>query len=261
MPIRVVGIVTSIIWVLLIAVVAFSAYSIKDVGIQVDPPTATMIGNRELLLSTPIRINNTGFTDIEQLNLTTQVFDPNHMELSNSCSIVPTIPQHGSVVITHNITLNIEKIVQNDSQFLFKDANLTVTLYGGLNLAGLLPATISANMSLPWGAPLYNFSLGVPWVSLFNSTHILVTLPVSFENHAMFNVDGNLKLEAFDSNNVLQFEGQKDLSVSPNNKFAGSIDLYTPRSSDNLLGFSNGHIDVTFSSSLFNYGPWVIPFG
>jgi hypothetical protein len=260
-PIRVLGIVTSIIWVLLIAVIAFSAYSIKDLSIQVDPPTPTLGQNHELILSTPVRINNTGSSDLKELNLTTQVFDPKGIEISKSCSFVPVVSQHENITILHNITLSINKLIQNDSQFLFEDSNLTVTLYGGVSLAGLLPSTISSNMTLPWGAPLYNFSLGKPQFSLFNSTHSLLTIPINFENHALFNVAGILKVGTYSTDNVLQFEGQTDVNASAKYPYNDCIELYAPIPINGILAFSGGHFEVTFSSDLCIYGPWVIPFG
>jgi hypothetical protein len=260
-PIRVLGIVTSIIWVLLIAVIAFSAYSIKDLSIQVDPPTPSLGENHELILSTPIRINNTGSSDLKELNLTTQVFDPKGNEISKSTSFVSAIPQHQNVRILHNITLSVDKLIQNDSQYLFEDGNLTITLCGGLNLAGLLPSTISSNMTLPWGAPLYNFSLGKPQVSLFNSTHSLIKIPISFENHAWFDIEGNLKVDMYGADNVLQFESQKNLNSAPNSGYDDFILFYAPITANGVLVFAGGYFEATFSSELCNYGPWVISFG
>jgi hypothetical protein len=260
-PIRVLGIVTSIIWVLLIAVIAISAYSRKDLSIQIDPPTPTFGQNHELILSTSVRINNTGSSDLKELNLTTQVFDPNGIELSKSCSSVAVVPQHENVTILHNITLSVDKLLQNDSQFLFEDSNLTMTMFGGVSLAGLLPSTISSNMTLPWGAPLYNFSLGKPQFSLFNNTHSLLTIPISFENHAWFNVAGNLKVGAYGTDNVVQFEGQTDVNALAKCPYNDGIELYAPVQTNGILAFSGGHFEVTFSSDLCNYGPWVIPFG
>jgi hypothetical protein len=260
-PIRVLGVVTSIIWVLLIAIIASSAYSIKDLSIQVDPPTPTLGQNHELILSAPIRINNTGSLDLKELNLTTQVFDPKGIEISRAYSFVANIPQRGNVTILHNMTLNVDKIVQNDSKFLFEDDNLTVTLHGGISLNGLLPSTISANMTLPWGAPLYNFSLGKPQLSLFNSTHSFLTIPISFENHAWFNIEGNLRVIAYGTDNGAQFQGQTNLNVLANCRYNDNMEFYALIAANGILAFTGGHFEVTFSSELCNYGPWVIPFG
>ncbi len=260
-PIRVLGIATSIIWVLLIAVIALSAYSIKDLTIQVDPPSATLGENHQLVLSIPVKVNNTGYTDLKDLNLTTQVFDAKGITLSKSSSYIPIVSKQNNVFLLHNLTLNTDDILQNDSQLLFEDSNLTVTLFGGLNLAGLLPSTISSNLSLPWGAPLYNFSLGNSQFSMFNNTHAIMKTPISFENHASFNVEGNLRVSAYNTDNVLQFEGQTDFSVPANHRFDGNLELYAAISPDTLNVISEGHFEIKLTSTFGNYGPWGVPFG
>jgi hypothetical protein len=104
--IRMLGIATSIFWVFLIAFVALSAFSLKDLRFGFGNPQFTTSPNHDLVFSLPLSIDNGGYTDLKSFNLTTVMFDTEGSELSNASSFVPIIRSGENVTIMHNVTLS-----------------------------------------------------------------------------------------------------------------------------------------------------------
>jgi hypothetical protein len=124
-------------------------------------------------------------------------------------------------------------------------------------IADLIPIQASTNYSMPWGAPLYNFALGQPQYVAANSTHFLVNLPISFENHAFFDVSGNIKIKMYNNANLLLGEAQISMDVpqqSPYNRF---FEFYVPRSGMT----DSGCFSVSILTPLFSYENLVISYG
>jgi len=131
----------------------------------------------------------------------------------------------------------------------------------GVNFAELLPVQISMNTTYPWGAPFYNFTLGQPMYNRFNFTHGRITVPSSFENHAAFDLVGDMRVELYDSANSLVGESQTALNVPQYSPYTGKLDFYVPINSASLSAAQSGHFSVYFSTLFFEYGPLVISYG
>ena len=96
------------------------------------------------------------------------------------------------MTIMHNVTLSANDLFRHGEQFLFNDSNVTVSVSAGLNVAEVLPAQISTNFSYPWGAPFYDFKVGMPVLAVSKATNTEISVPVSFENHAVFDLSAIL---------------------------------------------------------------------
>ena len=256
--IRALGWATNILWILTIAFTTTSVLSMNNVFQNIGFGEAKFSStNKSLVLSLPFSINNTGYYDISDLNVTTQVSDSNGLSLSTSTTLVPLIPTGGAVRRAHNITLDIEDTSTKDlSYLLFNDSNLDLTAFIALKFAYAIPLQISTKGTIPWGAPLSNFSIGAISYSFYNVTHFTVLLPVSFENHSPLEVNGKIRFEAYDAKNNSVGSGTSEVSVPPHNSFNGQVKAI-------VRGEPRGVVEVHVyvDTSLFSYGPLVMRFG
>ena len=254
-PIRILGIAATIFWVILIAFIASAGYSIKDMNFRFGEPQFSPTPSRDLLFSLPLYIDNKGFYSLKAFNLTTVFSDAEGAEVSRATSLVQVISQGQSLIIFHNATLRMN-LQDTGRQYLFNDSSLVCALTAGLNFAELVPAQISTNITYPWGAPFYGFALGQRQYVPLSSSLYRVTVPMSFENHAAFNVTGNIRVRFYDSADSLLAESQTHFNVTQHSSYAKELEFIVPFS-----GERSGYFEVYFSTELFEYGPMVIPFG
>jgi hypothetical protein len=260
-PIRMLGIATSIFWIMLIAFVALAAYSVKDLNFDFGEPQFATSPDGEFRLSLPLYIDNRGYYSLKEFHLSTVFLDAEGEEISRDNTFVPVIPHGENVTILHNVTLSMDSLLEKGEQYLFKDNDLNVSVTAGLNFAELLPAQISTNFTFPWGAPFYNFALGEPSYGRFDLTQISVTVPMSFENHAVFDVAGNIRIELYDRANALVGESQTLVYVPQHSAYEGNVEFYLPLSPSATSAAQNGHFNVYFDMGIAEYGPLVIPYG
>ena len=260
-PIRMLGIATSIFWVLLVAFVALAAYSIKDLAVDFGEPQFAVTPNGELALSLPLYVDNRGYYSLKEFYLSTVFSDVAGEEIARDNTFVPVIPHGENVTILHNVTLSPVSLLEKGEQYLFNDNDLNVTVTAGLNFAEVLPAEISMNFTFPWGAPFYNFALGEPSYGQFDSTQVAVAVPMSFENHAVFDIAGNIRIELYDSAGSLLSESQTIVYVPQYSAYQGEVEFSVPLNAASLSTAQSGHFNVYFDIGLVDYGPLVIPYG
>jgi len=261
-PIKMIGIATTIFWVFLIAFSVSAAFSAKDIQFNFGDPQTGMTADNELFFSLPIAIANRGFYSIGDFNVTSKASDMNGNEIARGASFVSIIRPGEEITMFHNITLDINEILQGDRNYLFNDTDLRIHEAVGLSLATIIPVQASGNFTLPWGAPLYNFMLGNPTYSPYNATHFRVNVPISFENHAFFDLTGSLQIHMYNDRNTRIGDGQTNIETAQHTGYNGNIEFYISIVNAITPGTSpEGHFDVYLFSPLFNYGPWVIPYG
>ena len=131
----------------------------------------------------------------------------------------------------------------------------------GLNFAELLPTQLTMNVTYPWGAPFSGFSLGQPKFTASDLSHLRVTAPLSFENHAAYDVAGNISIELCDAAGSVLTETQIPLNVPKQTRYAKMVELNVPFDAASPSAKLSGHFNVYFSTSMFEHGPLVIPYG
>lgn len=260
-PIRMLGIATLFFWVILIAFIASAAYSIKDLSFGLDEPQFTVASNHELLFSLPLYVDNRGYYSLKAFNITTVFSDVQGSEISRASTFAPVIPQGQNVTIFHNVTLSMDSLLEKDEQYLFNDSNLTASVTAGVNFAELVPAQLLTNINYSWGAPFYNFMLGQPSYDRFNSTHDKATVKLSFENHAAFDLAGNIRIELYDSLGMLLGKNQTAFNAPQSSSYHDNLEFGVPLNIASSSATRSGHFNVFFSTSLFEYGLSVIPYG
>jgi hypothetical protein len=244
------GIATSIFWIILFAFIGSAAYSMKDLSFGVGEPQFTTSSSGDLTITLPFYIDNNGYYSLKSFNLTTVFSDPEGAEVSRASTLVGIIPQGQNTTVLHNFTL--------PNQYLFDDANFNCEIIAGLNFAEIVPAQLATNLTFPWSAPLNSFELGQPRFESVDSLHSRAIVPISFENHAAFDLSGTLHIKLYDEHGTFLGETQTEINLAESPRYSDVLDFSVPAVSNTHL---KGYFEVYFSSPAFDYGPMVLPYG
>jgi hypothetical protein len=255
--IRMIGIATTVFWLFLIAFVVLAAYSVKDLSFDFGEPAADLDVNGDLLISLPITIVNRGYTNLEAFRVLTQLMGSDGAVIARGSTSVPVVRRDTSVVTAHSVSVDFDSLLNRDENYLFSDTVLTLNATVGMTLAQLVPVEARGNFTMPWGAPLYNFAVGVPAFAPEEAVSMVVSVPISFENHAFFDLDGDVRLLMFNSSGGPIAEGETVLDVSQGAAYDGNVELVFTAS--DLT--SSGRFEVYVHTALFDYGPLVVPYG
>lgn len=256
-PIRMIGIATTIFWAFLIAFAATAMYSVKDVGFAFGDAQTGFTADNKILLSIPITIVNKGFYDIGYFTVASQISDQEGNLMANETTVEPVIRKGAEVMVFHNLTLDPNELLRNNQNLLFNDTEMRVHETVGMTIAEAIPVTAEGNFTMPWGAPLYNFAIGTPEYSVHNMTHVRVSVPVSFENHASFALAGDLQLSMFNSNGLAVGHGETAVYAWQFSPYSGVLELYVQMADVT----PSGRFELFLASPIINCGPWVIPYG
>jgi len=252
-----IGIATTFFWIFLIAFFITAVYSAKDLQFDFGDPKMGLTADNKVLFSLPITIVNKGYYNIGAFNITTEISDEEGFTITRGSTFVRVINKNDVVTINHNMTIDLNDLLQKGQNYLFNDTELKIYEAVGMRIAEVIPVQASTNLSLPWGAPLYNFVLGEIEYVAHNYTHLRVVVPISFENHAFFDLVGSIQIRMFNSTNVLVGEGQTNIEAIHNSLYNGYVELYVA-----ITGMTEtGHFEVSFLTPFFNYGPMVINYG
>jgi hypothetical protein len=256
-PIRMIRIVTAFFWIFLFAILITAAYSAKDLQLSFGQPQLGTSLDNKLFVSIPITIINKGLYNVDYLNVTTKILDQEGFEITNGSTFIPVIEKGQQVTATHNMTVDVNDLVQRNRNYLFNDTTLEINEIGSIRIAGIIPVEASMNISMPWGAPLYNFTLGQYRYILVNYTYVSVTIPISFDNHASFDLNGNIQTRMYNNTDGLIGVGLTDIDVLQNSPYNGQIEFVVQTKEMT----ESGHFEVYLHTSFFDYGPIVIPYG
>lgn len=249
---RIAGLATSILWVFLLLFSVTAVYSIKDLQFSFGEPKIIIATGNELIFSLPINVSNNGYYNIGLFNVTTEITDTEGLLVSPpSSTVTPTIGKGQKVTILHNTSLNFQDLLNGKHNYLFNDTELKVAVSVGMKIAELIPVQASANLSIPWGAPLFNLTVGETEHIAINLTHVRVVIQVVFENHAFFDVSGNLRVCLYDGD-ILVAENQTAIEAPQHSPYKGYVELCVPAAAIS----SAWHFEMYVLTPFFNYGPW-----
>jgi len=256
-PIQMLSIATTFFWLFLILFFVSAVYSVKDVRLDFGEPQIDTTSEYKILFSLPITVDNKGYYSIGSFNVTTEISDKEGFIITRSSTFISKIEQGKEIKTAHNVTIDIEALSQDNQEYLFNDTELEIHEIIGLKLANVIPVQDSTNFSIPWGAPLYNFALGKIEYMAYNRTHIRAIVSISFENHAFFDLTGNIQISMYKNPNIFLSQGQTTVNASQSAQYRGQIELTVP-----IAGISeNGYFEAYFLTPFFNFGPLVIPYG
>jgi len=255
--IRMTGLASTLFWTLLVAFFASAVYSVKDLHLNLENPTLSLTQEGYAIISISIKIENDGFHNLSEFNLTTKVADLNGTRITGGFTFIPIVKRNEKIVAFHNLTFNTALLLEKGPYYLFNDSYFTVTAIIGLKLAEVIPVQAISNFSVPWGAPFYNFHIEQPTFEPHNSTHLKIVAPISFENHASIDINGEISLYMYNSNGELVSQGESTITASKGVHYRDSIVLYVQTSAIT----EKGTFEVYFSTQFLSYGPLVIPYG
>jgi hypothetical protein len=255
-PIRIIDIATSAFWIFLIIFSASVVYSVKDFRVNLGQEQTSATEDNELLFSFPVSVVNSGLYEIADLNFSKTILDNTGSTIVGGSIYIPVIGQGQTINFTKSVKLNVTDLLQTHQSLLYNDTDLTTITRLSMLVAGVIPVKASSNSSMPWGAPLYNLTVGTPQSAMFNATYSLVTVPLSFENHAFFNLTGTVWLRAYGPTNELIGQGQTDIEVTQNSPYNGNLEVIVP-----LGAGSIARLEVFFVTTFFSYRQEIAPHG
>jgi len=253
-----IGIATTFFWIFLLAYLISAVYSVKDLHLNFGEPQMSLTTNNQMVLSLPIAITNKGFYNIGFFNVTSEISDAEDFIVAQGSTFVPIIKKGEEVITAHDVTISIDDFLQTRQNYLFNDAELKIYVALGLRLAEMIPVQASTNLSVPWGAPFYNFRLGEPEYAEFSLTQFRVTMPISFENHAFFDMAGNIQIRMYNNAGSLVGDAQTAFEAPQHSSYNGFVEFYVLTSEMPL----SGRLEVYFATPLFSINePLVILYG
>jgi hypothetical protein len=233
----------------------------KDIKLEFGEPQTSLTPDNEMLFSFPIAIVNKGYYNLGHFNVSTEILGEQSQTIAWGCTFIPVIGKGEAVNTTHRTELDLTALLQSSPHFLFNDTELRINTTVSMRAAEVIPIQASSNHSMPWGAPLSNFTLGTPecaaLMSPSSTARYRVIVPMSFENHAFFDLTGTVQVRMCNSTNVLIGEDQVAIEARQGLSYHGSLEFFIPATGSTR----DGHFEVFFATPFFNYGPLVVPYG
>jgi hypothetical protein len=252
---------TTIFWIFLIMFSVSALYSMKDIKLSLGEPYPNLASNNELVLSLPLTIVNKGYYNLGYFNVSTDILSATGQTMAHGSTFIQVIDREEPVNTTHDIRLNLTTLLRTCENLLFNDTELLINATVSMRAAEVIPIRVSSGLSMPWGAPLYSFTLGTPDFTVDHPPNATpsfkAVIPIDFENHAFFDVDGTIQIRMYNSTDVFTGEGQIHVKARQHSPYHGSLELYLPAASVT----ANGRFEVFFTTSLFNYGPLEVEYG
>jgi hypothetical protein len=255
-PLRALSWAIRFFWIIALAVAVTCVYSATLIRVDFGEPIMDYLGE-EFTVALPILFDNNGYYSIADLNITTIIADYENRHMSKDSTFIAQIPPQNNMTLLHNVSFNISDITTR-AEYLFNDSSFT--LYGSafLNYANIIPFGFEANTTIPWGAPLFNFTAGMPEYTVYNGTHLTTNVPISFQNHSpYFSVTGTIQIEIFNHRQQLLGIGTIFADVPSNMNYEGEVETIL----NAAMVTERGQIRIFVETEMFNYGPMVINYG
>lgn len=207
-------------WIIILLLLVFVAYSLfrfaEPGNIGIREPQVTFSGD-VFSFSAPFFINNTGFYDLADANLTVMIGHQNGV-LKTFSSFVPYVPAGMTWNSTYQLAVTLQELA-SDSWLLTNDTNLTLGMSASFRVAYVLALGISTNFSQPWMAPFHNLAISEVG---YNSSTQEISMLASFENHASYSLQGEFALEVYDSGSRRLGYFMHDISVARGAPYSSS---------------------------------------
>jgi len=208
----------------------------------------TSFVNNEIRISLPFYINNTGYYDISNVNLTTVLKNSEGKNTVEGKTLIPTIRAGSKVNAFHNITVNLDELTGEMEYLFFNDTMLNLNVSLSLEFAYILGVSLHTNLTIPWGAPLHN--LTIYRITFDQSTGKLI-IHVTFENHSPLTLDGNLQIVVYNNANEVMGNQYLPVEAVPGDLFLSEISIGIDLSKLT----TNGYVLLFFESKEISAGP------
>lgn len=172
-------------------------------------------------LSAPFYINNTGYYDLSDINVTVSIRRKNKA-ISAFSTLLPDIPAGNITNSCYTLSLSMEEIVSKNLELLTDDTDLDLNISAFFQVAHIIGIGISTSMKRSWSAPFYNLTVSPVSYDFFSQT---LSLFVSFENHAYFTMNGTVSLKIYNDRSELVGFTEKYLDILANRPFQDTFEL------------------------------------
>ncbi|MCW4016662.1 MAG: hypothetical protein NWF06_09860 [Candidatus Bathyarchaeota archaeon] len=248
--IRMLKVSTFILWAVIIFFSVTSVYSVMNLGVNVGEVQMHPSSNG-VTLALPFSIDNSGYYEIADLNLTTRATDPSGTVLDLTETFVSSIPQGTIINASHKIEIGLDDIMALDyTSLLLEDSEFNVEIFAALNFARAVPVQLSTSTTIPWGAPLANFFVGD--ISVDNIANGEASMRLSFENHAILDLEGTLKLEVYAAGSSQDLVASSVTGISVRSGQSFDQRIYVNVNPQDALKLTSGaRVHVVFETPMF----------
>ena len=253
---RALGITVTISMLILFAFLATAVYSVFQTALleqgikfgEIQPH----FSNNMLILSVPVSVNNTGYYDMTDFNITTTLGAPNGSILTRSSTVIADIKKGAAQQRLHNLSLSLADLLSN-RYLLFNDSELKIDVSMGFRYAYAIGLQLAIkNISMPWGAPLYGLTLRGVQISSFNMTHLTLDVFLEAENHSFFDIAGNLNLKVYNETGGYIGSGRKTVNIPSNTRLSNPTTIAI--TIENPLNYSGrGYVEINFELTPYHY--------
>ena len=175
--------------------------------------------NDTMVLSIPISVNNTGYYDLSEFQLATELKTINGTTLVANSVIIEAIKRGRTESASLNVSLSLQDLLSNMTYLLFNDTEFKIDFSMGFGYAHALGFQMEMmNTSMPWGAPLYGLNITEIGTPTFNGSQLRIDITLILENHSFFDVNGTLHLEALNEANEYIGYGRSLINLPSNTK-------------------------------------------
>ena len=220
---------------------------------------ASEVSGTTVRFSIPATVSNPGPFPIADVRFSIYAEDSSGT-LVNYSSTPFTVPAGASGYSAPiSLALDLESLARQKFVHLLTSAD-TISIFAVV--AGGMPpfssTSINASIVFPWSPPMANLSTGSPVVSAYNSTHIRLAVPFSFDNLSdTFPVSGTAAATIVDSFNRTHY-ASFSIYAPTHSHYNGSAELYIgipPPSEIEALLFNGTLIDMnaTVELTVFNF--------
>ncbi|MGC8936221.1 MAG: hypothetical protein ACP5KV_02490 [Candidatus Methanomethylicaceae archaeon] len=175
----------------------------------------------------PLNMTNKGILSISDLYVTGTLKAHDGTPLVEVVSNRLTIPPGGAGTLQVRVTLNASSVTPElMKSIMVDDQNLQIAALLKGSVQPFLNVLVSANDTMRWGAPYKDLQMGEPALSVYNDTHLLVKVPISFKNNStIFSVSGTGEIKVVDEGYRVVGYGWTYMDVRPGSGYSGTIDL------------------------------------
>ena len=228
-------IVTSINVLIIIAIIiAIGAIAAVALTIAESAPSVSLgqvspnITGNIARVDIPVTIGNRGYLAFADINAVLSLKDSNGTTLVEGSGGPLTVPAGSTGTFVITITIDTTKITPELLQGLMTNSqNLTVNASLGGAIPPMVSLAASASGNFYWGAPFKNLQMGSPTFVTYNSTHLLITIPVSFDNESpYFSISGPGTIRVVDENGEQVGSGTININAPTGSHFAGNMQIY-----------------------------------
>jgi hypothetical protein len=179
--------------------------------------TTTSFQGNKLFLSTSLVASNPGpFTAEGSFTALLRFSNNKELSLVSPKISIPSGATDYRAPI--NLELDLSIISEDDIMDLIQNySNFTLTASAEVGLVPMLSLRAEVQATIPWAPPGHDLKVGQPAIDWFNSTHIGLNIPYSFENLSSYiDASGSAEASIYDSNDRRIGGGFLNVTAPPN---------------------------------------------